>query len=98
MSEALDKVAGLNRLPIFPLPLVMLPNELLPLHIFEERYRKMLSDILAGRKMFGITFFEPNQLSGGRPAAGTVGTVAEVRESEMMADGRSNILTLGVVR
>jgi Lon protease-like protein len=98
MSEALDKVAGLNRLPIFPLPLVMLPNELLPLHIFEERYRQMLRDVEHARNMFGITLFEPEQPFTERPAVGTIGTVAEIRESEMMPDGRSNILTHGIVR
>ncbi len=45
MSEAKQKVAGISHLPIFPLPLVMLPNEMLPLHIFEDRYRQMLTDV-----------------------------------------------------
>ncbi len=45
MSELMDQFGDTLRLPIFPLPLVMLPNELLPLHIFEERYRQMLRDI-----------------------------------------------------
>ncbi|MDQ3042945.1 MAG: peptidase, partial [Acidobacteriota bacterium] len=45
MSEALEKVSGIKHLPLFPLPLVLLPNELLPLHIFEPRYRQMLKDI-----------------------------------------------------
>ena len=39
MSEAFDKVTGIEHLPIFPLPLVLMPFELLPLHIFEPRYR-----------------------------------------------------------
>jgi Lon protease-like protein len=98
MSDALDKVSGLTRLPIFPLPLVMLPNELIPLHIFEDRYRKMLVDIELSRKVFGITLFEKNESFIEKPPVGTVGTVAEVRESEMLSDGRSNILTLGLVR
>ncbi len=46
MSEALEKVAGIKHLPLFPLPLVLLPNELLPLHIFEPRYRQMLKDVV----------------------------------------------------
>jgi Lon protease-like protein len=98
MSEALQKVAGLNQLPVFPLPLVMLPNELLPLHIFEERYRQMLKDIGSSRNLFGITLFEPEGAIIERPPAGTVGCVAEIRESELLADGRSNIVTLGIIR
>jgi Lon protease-like protein len=98
MSEALDKISGIKSLPIFPLPLVMLPNELLPLHIFEDRYRKMLIDIGRERDIFGIILFEPQANFEDRPQPGSIGTVAQVRESEMLPDGRSNILTIGIVR
>ena len=98
MSDAIEKVRGIHHLPIFPLPLVMLPNELLPLHIFEDRYRQMLVDVAEQRNLFGISLFEPEGAVVERPAAGTIGCVAEVRESELLPDGRSNILTLGVVR
>ncbi len=98
MSEALDKVSGIRHLPIFPLPLVMLPNELLPLHIFEDRYRKMLDDVELDRKLFGITLFDPQEDFIEKPEIGTVGCVAEIRGSETLEDGRSNLLTLGVVR
>jgi Lon protease-like protein len=98
MSETIDKVSGVHHLPLFPLPLVMLPNELLPLHVFEERYRKMLADVQAGRNLFGITLFEPNESFIEKPGTGTVGCAAEVRDVEMLPDGRSNILTIGVVR
>ncbi|MEQ1642671.1 MAG: LON peptidase substrate-binding domain-containing protein [Pyrinomonadaceae bacterium] len=98
MTDALNKVSGLNHIPIFPLPLVMLPNELLPLHIFEERYRQMLSDIEGKRNIFGITLFEPTESFIERPPLGSVGCAGEIREAEMLDDGRSNILTLGLVR
>jgi Lon protease-like protein len=98
MSEALDKVSGIKHLPVFPLPLVLLPNEFLPLHIFEDRYKQMLQDVLEERKLFGITFFEPQDELSTRPPAGTIGCVAEVRENQLLPDGRSNILTMGVVR
>lgn len=98
MSELTDKFGETLRLPIFPLPLVMLPNEVLPLHIFEERYRQMLRDVEQESNRFGIIYFEPAEEFIDRPAPGTVGCVAEIRESEMLPDGRSNILTLGVVR
>ncbi|MBK8465078.1 MAG: LON peptidase substrate-binding domain-containing protein [Chloracidobacterium sp.] len=98
MSDALNKVAGIHHLPIFPLPLVLLPNELLPLHIFEDRYQKMLTDIETEGKLFGVTLFEPQDSFDERPAMGSVGCVAEIRESETLPDGRSNILTFGLIR
>lgn len=98
MSEAFEKILGIKQLPLFPLPLVLLPNELLPLHIFEPRYRQMLKDIELRRNVFGITFFDPESSLGDRPEVGTIGCSAEVRESQLMPDGRSNILTTGLVR
>lgn len=98
MSEALEKVSGIRHLPIFPLPLVMLPNEIVPLHIFEERYRQMLKDIEKKGNLFGITYADPVDDVIDKPPPGTVGCVAEVREADLLADGRSNIITLGIIR
>ena len=98
MSEASDKVQGIKHLPLFPLPLVLLPNEVLPLHIFEPRYRQMLKDIELRRNVFGITLLESDQITSDKPAIGTVGCVAEVREVSTLPDGRSNILTNGIIR
>ena len=98
MSEAFEKVLGVKHLPIFPLPLVLLPNEIMPLHIFEERYRQMLTDVEADRRLFGITFFNPIEDFIEKPETGLTGCVAEVREVETLPDGRSNILTVGLIR
>lgn len=98
MSEGLLKVAGIKHLPLFPLPLVALPNEFVPLHIFEERYRQMLKDVERERNVFGVTFFDPETSFIDKPATGTVGCAMEIRQSETLPDGRSNILTLGLVR
>jgi Lon protease-like protein len=82
----------LFRLPIFPLSVVLFPGTPLPLHIFEPRYRKMLSDCLAGDRRFGIVpVGEAQEL----PVPGTVGCVAEVRVNQELPDGRSNIIVLG---
>jgi Lon protease-like protein len=97
MSDALDKVRGVRELPLFPLPLVLFPGVPLPLHIFEERYRRMLADVNASHRLFGLPF-TAEDAPGGRPPAGHVGCVAEVVESQPLADGRANILTVGVVR
>ena len=98
MSEALEKVLGIKQLPLFPLPLVLLPNELLPLHIFEPRYQQMLGDIELRRNLFGVSYFEPEEASAEAPAVGTTGCVAEIRQSQLLPDGRSNILTSGIIR
>ena len=98
MSEAFEKVLGVKHLPIFPLPLVLLPNELLPLHIFEDRFRKMLTDVEADRRLFGVIHFNPTENFIEKPETGSVGCVAEVREAQTLEDGRSNILTIGLVR
>lgn len=75
-----------------------MPNELMPLHIFEERYRKMLKDVELQRNMFGLSFFDPQESLQERPEIGSVGCVGEVREVQALPDGRSNILLFGVIR
>jgi Lon protease-like protein len=74
------------RLPLFPLELVLLPGELVPLHIFEPRYRKLLSDCLAGDRRFGI-------VTGAVP--GAVGTIAGIRGSQALPDGRAHLVVQG---
>ena len=99
MSEALDKVRGVRELPLFPLPLVLFPGVPLPLHVFEERYRRLLADVRVSNNLFGLSYFDPNALGAGeRPALGHVGCATEVVEVQSMPDGRSNILTVGVAR
>lgn len=98
MSDATDKVAGISHIPLFPLPLVLLPNELLPLHIFEPRYKQMLKDIELKRNIFGISFLDTEKSLGEKPEIGSIGCVAEVRETQTMPDERSNIVTSGLIR
>ena len=87
-------------LPIFPLPLVLLPSVPLPLHIFEPRYRQMLADCtgagrFAGGDGFGIVFSEGVERS---LPADCVGCVAHVESVDRLPDGRSNILVVGGTR
>lgn len=98
MSEAAEKVGSLEHIAIFPLPLVLLPGEVVPLHIFEPRYRQMLRDIEAERNLFGISLFEADPGFGERPAPDSIGCVAEVREVQPLPEERSNIITLGLIR
>jgi Lon protease-like protein len=75
--------------PLFPLGTVALPNELVPLHIFEERYRTMIGECLERGMEFGIVWAGDE---GVRP----IGCAVEITEVlERMEDGRMNILTRG---
>jgi ATP-dependent Lon protease len=98
MSEASDRVSGVSELPIFPLSVVLFPGVPLPLHIFEPRYRQMLSDIRAGNNLFGLSYFDSSTAEKEIPPAGHIGCVAEVTETQGLPDGRSNILTIGLIR
>ena len=98
MSEAIDKVRGVTELPLFPLPVVLFPGVPLPLHIFEPRYRQMLLDIRVSNNLFGVAYFDSANTTNDVPQAGHIGCVAEVTELQGLPDGRSNILTLGLIR
>lgn len=82
-------------LPLFPLDIVLLPQELLPLHIFEERYKQMIGDCLAAKKAgagpqeFGILQLKGQELQ-------MVGSTARiVNVTRKYPDGRKDILTVG---
>ena len=75
--------------PLFPLGIVALPHEIVPLHIFEERYRTMIGECLERGSEFGIVWAADD----GRRAVGCAVEIAEVLER--MEDGRMNILTRG---
>ena len=78
-----------RKIPLFPLGVVLLPNMLLPLHIFEERYKRMIGECLAEDKPFGIVLFDGQSI---RP----VGCLARItRVVKRYDDGRMDILTRG---
>ncbi len=85
-------------LPLFPLPLVLFPGTLIPLHIFEDRYRRMISDVREGEGRFGIIYHDPDESGPFLNEKGQVGTVAEIRRYQGLPDGRSLILIRGVER
>jgi|SRR5204862_1976369 Lon protease-like protein len=77
-------------LPIFELPVVILPGELLPLHIFEERYQRMIGHCLDAAEPFGIVFRDDDG------TAHRIGCTARVTEVlERFDDGRMNIVVTG---
>lgn len=85
----------MTRLPLFPLPVVLLPDALLPLHIFEPRYRRMVARCLEFDRRFGIVFHDPDRSGPFLTERGRVGCVAEIQTFELLEDGRSLILTRG---
>ena len=84
----------MKRLPLFPLPdVVLLPGTLLPLHVFEPRYRAMVADSLSGERTIGMTMLAAGaDASAAAPPIHPVGTAGEIVESEALPDGRFNIL------
>jgi Lon protease-like protein len=91
----------LDRLPIFPLPNVQLfPHALLPLHVFEPRYRALIKDCLEGNHVMAIATLEPGfeEDYEGRPPVKRVCGVGLLIGHEPLPDGRSNILVRGLSR
>ena len=84
------------RVPIFPLAgAILFPRAQLPLHIFEERYREMIRDALAGKAR--IAMIQPTE-SGEHPSLYRVGCLGEIVGVEELDDGRFNIVLLGSQR
>ena len=85
---------SVRELPLFPLPdVVLFPKEVLPLHIFESRYRIMLKSVLESDSLFGVVKWDPITKS-----MANVGCCAHVIKHQTSEDGRSNIITIGQQR
>jgi hypothetical protein len=82
-------------LPIFPLPrVVLLPGELLPLHVFEPRYRALVATCMAGDRLLGMATLAPGDehgLEDAPPIHAELG-VGRIVRHQPLPDGRSNIL------
>jgi len=92
-----------RRLPLFPLGSVLYPGLLMPLHIFEDRYRELVSDLLAlpeDAREFGIVAIREGRETGvdGITALYEVGCTARLRQVEAYDDGRFDIVTTGATR
>ncbi|MCP9806219.1 LON peptidase substrate-binding domain-containing protein [Cyanobium sp. T1B-Tous] len=85
---------AVRELPLFPLPdVVLFPQEVLPLHIFEPRYRMLLRTVMAGDQRFGVVRWDPQT-----QAMASVGCCAEILHCQTQDDDRSNIVTMGQQR
>lgn len=86
-------------LPLFPLPnVVLFPHVLLPLHIFEPRYREMVETALARHRLIGMVLLRPGyeQDYEGRPPVYPVGCAGVIKHCDRLDDGRYNIVLQGV--
>jgi uncharacterized protein len=89
-------------LPLFPLGTVLFPGLLLPLHIFEERYRRLVRDLLAGPgpQRFGVVAIRQGRETGvdGVSALYQTGCTATLRQVDKLDDGRFELVTVGTQR
>jgi uncharacterized protein len=91
----------MEAVPLFPLPnVVLFPSVLLPLHIFEERYKAMIADALAGQRQIAMALLSPGwaKCYYGRPAIEPVVCIGTIVSCRRMSDGKFNILLRGQKR
>lgn len=92
--------AALSELPVFPLPnVVLFPGALMPLHIFEPRYRTMIRNVLETHRAFAMTQQLGEALDAqGQPPMASIATAALIVDHAELPDGRFNILIRGEAR
>jgi len=89
------------RIQLFPLHAVLAPGIALPLHVFEERYRRMVRRCLDASEPFGIVLIQRGRELAPRGSGADaltlsgIGTFAEIREADLLPDGRWNLLVVG---
>jgi Lon protease-like protein len=88
----------LKALPLFPLHTVLFPGMILPLHIFEPRYRQMIGECIKNGKPFGVVLIQEGVEAGGTAVPYEIGTSAYITQVEQLADGRMNIYSVGYQR
>ena len=101
MSDPSPAAADLSAVPIFPLPnIVLFPGAILPLHIFEERYKEMTADTLEGGRQIAMALLKPGwqQNYYQRPPIEPIVCVGTIISHERLADGKYNFLLQGRTR
>jgi uncharacterized protein len=98
-QQALAQFSGSARL--FPLPnLVLFPQVIQPLHVFEPRYRQLTADALAGDKLIAVALLKPGWENDydGKPAIYPIACLGRIVAEQTLADGRHNLLLRGLSR
>jgi Lon protease-like protein len=85
-------------LPLFPLNTVLFPGMILPLHIFEERYKLMIERCVEEERPFGVLLIREGKEVGGTAVPYTVGTTTLIASVTRVDGGRMNIITVGLER
>ena len=85
-------------MPMFPLGMVLLPTMVVPIHVFEPRYRQMTKDCLEGDREFGVVLIERGSEVGGGDVRTHAGTVAKIMQAEEFPDGRWGLVVGGTRR
>jgi Lon protease-like protein len=83
---------------MFPLGSVLFPHMPLPLHVFEDRYRALVRDCLAGDRTFGVVLIERGHEVGGGDVRFGIGCTATIAEAEQTPDGRWGLIATGLAR
>src|SRR3954468_333548 len=101
LSSVRDLAPALDVLPIFPLPqTVLFPGALLPLHVFEPRYRSMVKDCLSTHKAMAVALIAGigDRDTHGHPRIEPVAGIGVIVDHVELPDGRYNILLSGRAR
>src|SRR5215211_1475148 len=95
----LDSIESIDELPIFPLGTVLFPGAILPLHIFEDRYKQMMRRAIDGGGLFGLSYRSDAFIGRDTPPeVSSVGCVAKINAVIPLEEGRMNIISTGLVR
>jgi Lon protease-like protein len=88
----------MTRTPMFPLGMVLFPAQILPLRIFEPRYRQMIHECLRDEAAFGVVLIERGSEVGGGDVRTRIGTLARIVHAQPYPDGRWSIAAIGTER
>jgi Lon protease-like protein len=91
MSDAFE-------LPMFPLGTVLFPHGVLPLRVFEPRYRALVHHCLAGDARFGVVLIERGHEVGGGDTRFSLGTITQIVQARELPDGQWGLVTVGTER
>ena len=95
MASDLEEKLPENQLPLIPLNVVLFPGNILPLHIFESRYKLMVEFCVQHESCFGVVLIKKGKEIGGMSVPYLVGTSVQIIETDYQEDGRINLITLG---
>src|SRR5580765_8502459 len=96
-----DVLENLSHVPLFPLPnVVLFPRAVLPLHVFEERYKAMTAQALSGDRRIAMALLKPGWEKSyySRPAIEPVVCVGTILTHEKLPDGKYNFFLQGTAR